>query len=81
MTWKRKKLKCPNYPSESEIRKEEIGLSNDERKRAATHGGGALVHKTRGRTSNNHLIPGIREYVIELVRSQRRLWPHPTQVK
>jgi hypothetical protein len=33
------KLKCPNYPSESEIREEEIGLSNDERTRAATHRG------------------------------------------
>jgi hypothetical protein len=32
-------------------------------------GGGALIHKARGRTSNNRLIPGIREYVIELVRS------------
>jgi hypothetical protein len=29
-------------------------------------GGGALIHKARGRTSNNRLIPGIREYVIEL---------------
>src|SRR5258707_961418 len=33
-------------------------------------GGGALIHKARGRTSNNRLIPGIREYVIELVRSR-----------
>jgi hypothetical protein len=32
--------------------------------------GGALIHKARGRTSNNRLIPGIREYVIELVRSR-----------
>ena len=31
-------------------------------------GGGALIHKARYRTSNNRLIPGIREYVIELVR-------------
>jgi hypothetical protein len=33
-------------------------------------GGGALIHKARGRTSNNRLIAGIREYVIELVRSR-----------
>jgi hypothetical protein len=33
-------------------------------------GGGALIHKARGRTSNNRLIPDIREYVIELVRSR-----------
>ncbi len=33
-------------------------------------GGGALIHQARGRTSNNRLIPGIREYVIELVRSR-----------
>jgi hypothetical protein len=33
-------------------------------------GGGALIRKSRGRTSNNRLIPGIREYVIELVRSR-----------
>jgi hypothetical protein len=36
-------------------------------------GGGALIHKARGRTSNNRLIPGICEYVIELVRSP---YPH-----
>jgi hypothetical protein len=33
-------------------------------------GGGALIHKARGRTSNNWLIPGIGKYVIELVRSR-----------
>jgi hypothetical protein len=33
-------------------------------------GGGALIHKARGRTSNNRLIPGVGEYVIELVRSR-----------
>jgi hypothetical protein len=33
-------------------------------------GGGALIHKARGCNSNNRLIPGIREYVIELVRSR-----------
>jgi hypothetical protein len=33
-------------------------------------GGGAMIHKARGRSSNNQLIVGIREYVIELVRSR-----------
>jgi hypothetical protein len=32
--------------------------------------GGAMIHKARVRTSNNQLIAGIREYVIELVRSR-----------
>jgi hypothetical protein len=31
-------------------------------------GGGAMIHKARGRSSNNQLHAGIREYVIELVR-------------
>src|SRR5260370_8064778 len=35
----RAKLKCPNYPSEDEVREAEIGLSDDERTRTATHGG------------------------------------------
>jgi hypothetical protein len=29
-----------------------------------------MIHKARGRTSNNQLITGIREYVVELVRSR-----------
>jgi hypothetical protein len=29
-----------------------------------------MIHKARGRTSNNQSISGIREYVIELVRSR-----------
>jgi hypothetical protein len=33
-------------------------------------GGGAVIHKVRGRNPNNQLIVGIREYVIELVRSR-----------
>ncbi len=33
-------------------------------------GGGAMIHRARGRTSNNQLTSGIREYVIELVRSR-----------
>jgi len=51
-----------------------LGLSTRQRRRLLTAyrdgGGGALIHKARGRTSNNRLIPGIREYVIELVRSR-----------
>jgi hypothetical protein len=30
-------------------------------------GGGALIHQARGRTSNNQLEPGVREYVLELI--------------
>jgi hypothetical protein len=33
-------------------------------------GGGAMIHKARGRTSNNQLIVGIREYAVELVRTR-----------
>jgi transposase len=33
-------------------------------------GGGALIHKARGKTSNNQLIVGVREYVIELVETR-----------
>jgi hypothetical protein len=33
------------------------------------HGGGALIHKARGRTSNRQINTGIREYAVELVRS------------
>jgi hypothetical protein len=33
-------------------------------------GGEAMIYKARGRTSNNQVIPGIREYVVELVRSR-----------
>ncbi|MDQ2732880.1 MAG: helix-turn-helix domain-containing protein [Armatimonadota bacterium] len=35
-------------------------------------GGGALIHQARGRTSNNHLEAGIREYALELVRRNYR---------
>ena len=49
-----------------------LGLSTRQTRRLLAAyrngGGGALIHKARGRTSNNRLIPGIREYVIELVR-------------
>jgi hypothetical protein len=33
-----------------------------------------MIHKVRGRNSNNQLIVGIREYVIELVRSRYAEW-------
>jgi len=33
-------------------------------------GGGTLIHKARGRQSNNQLIDGIREYAMELVRAK-----------
>ena len=35
-------------------------------------GGGALVHKARGRSSNNQLGAGVREYAMELVRLSYR---------
>ena len=35
-------------------------------------GGGALIHQARGRTSNNHLDTGVREYALELVRRNYR---------
>ncbi len=31
-------------------------------------GGAALIHKARGRASNNSLNTGLREYAVELVR-------------
>ena len=32
-------------------------------------GAASVIHKARGRASNNRLIEGIREYAVELVRS------------
>src|SRR5271170_4319909 len=32
-------------------------------------GGASVIHKARGRASNNRLLEGIREYAVELVRS------------
>jgi len=32
-------------------------------------GGASVIHKARGRASNKRLIEGIREYAVELVRS------------
>src|SRR5260370_8197345 len=49
-----------------------LGLSTRQRRRLLTAyrdgGGGALIHKARGRTSNTRLIPGIRQNVLEPVR-------------
>lgn len=51
-----------------------LGLSTRQTRRLLAAyrdgGGGAMIHKARGRTSNNQLITGIREYVVELVRSR-----------
>src|ERR1700687_3118269 len=45
-----------------------LGLSTRQTRRLLTAyrdgGGGALIHKARGRTSNHRLIPRILEYVI-----------------
>jgi hypothetical protein len=35
-------------------------------------GGGALIHKARGRTSNYQLSTGVREYALELIRKNYR---------
>src|SRR6202045_1485246 len=49
-----------------------LGLSTRQTRRLVASyrdgGGGATIHKARGRSSNNQLHAGIREYVIELVR-------------
>ena len=49
-----------------------LGLSTRQTRRLVVAyrdgGGGAMIHKARGRSSNNQLTSGIREYVIELVR-------------
>jgi hypothetical protein len=51
-----------------------LGLSTRQTRRLVVAyrdgGGGAMIHKARGRSSNNQLVVGIREYVIELVRSR-----------
>jgi len=51
-----------------------MGLSTRQTRRLLTAyrdgGGAALIHKARGRTSNNSLNAGIREYAVELVRSK-----------
>ncbi len=35
-------------------------------------GGGALIHRARGRTYNKHLKAGVREYAVELIRQSYR---------
>ena len=50
-----------------------LGLRTRQARRlliAYRDGGGAMIHRARGRTSNNQLTSGIREYVIELERSR-----------
>jgi hypothetical protein len=51
-----------------------LGLSTRQTRRLLAvyrdGGGGAMIHKARGRTSNNQLIVGMREYVVELVRTR-----------
>ena len=51
-----------------------LGLSTRQTRRLVVAyrdgGGGAMIHKARGRTPNNQLHAGIREYVVELVRSR-----------
>jgi hypothetical protein len=51
-----------------------LGLSTRQTRRLLAAyrdgGGGAMIHKARGRTSNNQLIVGIHQYVIELVRAR-----------
>jgi hypothetical protein len=50
-----------------------LGLSTRQTRRLIvayrTSGGASVIHKARGRTSNNRLIEGIREYAVELVRA------------
>ena len=53
-----------------------LGLSVRQTKRLLVRygdgGGGALIHQARGKASNNQLDPGVREYVLELIRRQYR---------
>jgi hypothetical protein len=51
-----------------------LGLSTRQTRRLIVayraSGGASVIHKGRGRASNNRLIEGIREYAVELVRSK-----------
>jgi len=51
-----------------------LGISTRQTRRLLTayrdSGGSALIHKARGRASNNHLIAGVREYAMAIVRSK-----------
>ena len=51
-----------------------LGISTRQTRRLLTayhdSGGSALIHKARGRASNNRLIAGVREYAMAIVRSK-----------
>jgi hypothetical protein len=50
-----------------------LGISTRQTRRLVVayraSGGASVIHKARGRASNNRLLEGIREYAVELVRS------------
>jgi transposase len=50
-----------------------LGISTRQTRRLVAayraSGGASVIHKSRGRPSNNRLMEGIREYAVELVRS------------
>jgi len=50
-----------------------LGISTRQTRRLVvayrSDGGASVIHKGRGRASNNRLVEGIREYAVELVRS------------
>jgi len=50
-----------------------LGISTRQTRRLVVayraSGGASVIHKGRGRASNNRLLEGIREYAVELVRS------------
>jgi hypothetical protein len=47
-----------------------LGISTRQTRRLVVayrvNGGASVIHKSRGRASNNRLIEGIREYAVEL---------------
>jgi hypothetical protein len=53
-----------------------LGLSTRQTRRLLAAyrdgGGGTMIHKARGRASNNQFLVGVREYVVELVRTRYR---------
>jgi Helix-turn-helix domain len=50
-----------------------LGISTRQTRRLVVayraNGGASVIHKSRGRASNNRLLEGIREYAVGLVRS------------
>jgi transposase len=50
-----------------------LGISTRQTRRLVAayraSGGASVIHKSRGRPSNNRLMEGVREYAVELVRS------------